>query len=117
MAENQNELLQKLAHVSINDLYAELAQTVSGGSPVGREARERAGRALMLGHFSRLRDGICGKYRLSQGDGATETVARDAAAILDTVVAVTGLALVPAATLSVLVVKYGLARLCLETVS
>jgi hypothetical protein len=82
-----------------------------GGLPFDREHRREVGKAIFEGWLPRARDVICGGRLRLEGGHDVENLVRDAATVLDVVLALGDRA--PLMTLSVLIVKYGTDNICL----
>ncbi len=99
------------AALSLDQLFEKLADSSTvGGLPFDRKQKVSVGRALFEAWFDRVRADLCGKYVNLPGGDQPEDVAKDAAAIADALLALTGQ--MPLATLSVITAKYGLDALC-----
>jgi hypothetical protein len=104
--------VSKLADYEVDDLLIMLAeQTIMGGSPLDPNHKRNIGRALLRGWFAKVKDVLCAPEGLSRSARDKESEIRDAAAVADTISATLGQQ-VPVVTLSILIVKYGLDKLC-----
>jgi hypothetical protein len=81
-------------------------------SPLDRDSKRAIGEALLKGWFAKVRNVLCAST-FNDSPANVEAVARDAAAVMDLVSSLEGH--VPLATFAVLVVKYGISRLCTGT--
>lgn len=106
--------LQELGAYTEDQLLLRLAeQMTAGGAPLDPSHKRAVGRALFSGWFAKLRDILCSGAIPIDGSSSTESLARDAAAIMDAIAAFKNQ--LPLATFSMLVAKYGLAALCSES--
>jgi hypothetical protein len=103
--------LEDLTALDVDDLLVLLAESsIMGGSPLDLDHKREVGKALLFGWFEKVRATLCGSG-LGQIPEKEEIIARDAAAVVDMISSLQGQ--IPVATFAVLVVKYGVARLCL----
>jgi hypothetical protein len=105
------EDIKTLLLLSEEELLARLAdESALGAEPFSFKRKVAVGRAIFAGWWEELKDTLCPRQReFTESDSAEDRV-RDAAALLDIIA--TAHSNVPAATITVLIVKYGLERLC-----
>jgi hypothetical protein len=86
------------------------SETALGAAPQDRESRRALGRAWFDSHLSQIRDTVCGNAKIRQLGTGTNAALTTASAVADLLVSLfSG----PAAfTVAVLVVRYGLHKLC-----
>ena len=106
--------LESLSERSVEDLLIMLAdEQFYGMADLDPKQKAEMGRVSLLSWFRKMRDDLCAEGIGGSKPSDTETIARDAGAILDLALALAGQP--PAALISVLIVKYGRDRLCAET--
>ena len=104
--------LEDLATKSVDELLSILAaQSTVGGIPLDEEHRRRIGSVIFDSLLGDIRKAICPKSdSLASSASDAETAVRDAAFIMDLLLSLKGDP--PLATLSMLVVKYGVSSIC-----
>jgi hypothetical protein len=102
-----------LVQMSVDDLLIELAEeSVLSGLSLGPEQKKKIGLAIFESMLKDIRAIICPKRDslTSSADSDDDTKVRDAAFVMDMLLGLKGHP--PVATLSMLVVKYGVERVC-----
>lgn len=106
--------MQEAAALDVDQLLRQLARSQTLGSGTQDPRREHeVGLALLRAWFATIKESVCGDGVLASSVAEQEDVLRDAGFVADLFLA--GAGQPPVATLSVLIVKYGVARLCSET--
>ena len=105
--------LAQLATMDMDELTARLGEaSTRGGSPLDFQHYLRVGQAIFEDLIEDIRTAICPKASqiTATAESDPETIARDAAFIVDLLLASHGH--LPLGTISVMIVKYGVGRLC-----
>lgn len=105
--------LEEMASMPFDALAAELGEnSTRGGLPLDFQHYKRVGMALFEAIVEDIRDIICpmASQITATADSDPETVARDAAFVVDLLLATHGD--LPLGTVSVMIIKYGVGHLC-----